>query len=696
MCLSVAAKILLIGLFLSSTFPAGEGHASTDDLPSIYKKWLEEDVVYLISPLERQVFKKLASDRERDIFIEAFWKQRDPTPGTPENEFKTEHFRRVNHVNRYFGRQSPLPGWKTDRGRIYIILGEPNDVQKFESAQQTYPAEVWFYQGKTDAGLPPGFNLVFFKEHGSGDYKLYSPTRDGPQALLTAYLGAPDNITAAYRKLKEVEPGLAQVSLSLIPGEESTNFGRPSLSSDILLQKVDSLPKKLVRDAYAHKFLQYKDIVEVEYSANYMDSDSLVKILRVSPSVFCVYYSVEPAKLSVNQYGNKYSTSLSLNGLVKDRTGKIIHQFDKTLAIEFEEEELRRIRQQPYAIRDAFPLIPGSYELSVLLKNEVSKEFTSLEQNLVIPLDESRPWLTPLILGYKAVKVEPGLNRLKPFQVGGSEILAQASRTFLRTDELLLAFQVLGFPQVEKTEAEIVFTFLKESEPFKTFSRRIDNYPEYPNILEPVAMSEFPPAHYQVRVAVRAGDREIAAAQDEFAVTAAAGLPRPWTYSRILPGLGDPLYPFLIGNQLFYAGKYVAARVHLEEAFQKKPDSLDFAFALARAEMALQNYSTPETLLMPFLNAASPPKYEVFLLLASACAKSSGWDRAVKILDQGISHHGLSIGFLNLLGECHLRLGNKAKALQAWEKSLELNPGQPEVERAVKALKEERQPPAIT
>jgi GWxTD domain-containing protein len=283
--------------------PAGQKR----QLPPVYKKWLEEEVVYIISPLEKQVFEKLQTDRERDLFIEAFWRQRDPTPGTTENEFKTEHFRRVNYANHYLGRQSPIPGWKTDRGRIYIILGEPNDIQHFDSGQETYPAEVWFYQNKADVGLPAGFNIVFFKEHGTGDYRLYSPTQHGPQAFLSNYMGSPEDVMGAYRKLRELEPNLAMVSLSLIPGDEGVSFGRASLSSDILLQQVESLPEKTARDQYARKFLQYKDIVEVEYSANYVDSDSVIKILRAAPGTACVHYSVEPARLSVSQYGDKYS-----------------------------------------------------------------------------------------------------------------------------------------------------------------------------------------------------------------------------------------------------------------------------------------------------------------------------------------------------------------------------------------------------
>jgi GWxTD domain-containing protein len=650
------------------------------------KKWLEEEVVYIITPRERQVFEKLRTAREKEIFIEAFWKQRDPTPGTPENEFKEEHYRRIDYANRYFGRQSPLPGWKTDRGRIHIILGEPNDIQRFDNTAETYPAEVWFYQGKTESGLPPAFNIVFFKEHGSGDYKLYSPTRDGPQALLAAHQAGAENVAAAFRKLKEVEPALALVSLSLIPGEQSAYFARPSLSSVLLVQQVESLPGKLVRDAYAEKLFRYKDVIDVEYSANYMDSDSLVKVLRASPGLYCVHYSVEPATLSVNQYGSRYSTTLSLNGILKDLAGKVIYQFDKTFSLNFEEAEMARIRHQPYAVYDVFPVIPGTFELSVLLKNEVSKAFTSLERTLVVPPEGSGTWLTPLILGYQATKAGTGDDRLRPFRLGVTDILAQAGRVFLKSDLLVLAFQVLGLPRDRQGEVEIHYGILKDSEAVASFVRGAAQYADFPNVIEPVALSGLPPAHYRVRVAVRVGGREIAASEDEFDLASQEKMPRPWVYSRFLPALGDPLYDFLTGNQLYSSGKYEEARARLEEAFKKKPDSLDFAFALARTDMALQDYAKAEARLLPFLSAAPPPHHEFFLLLASACSRIGQWGKAVKILEQAISLHGASTGFLNLLGECHLRLGNREEARRAWVKSLELNPDQPDVQRAIAAL----------
>jgi tetratricopeptide (TPR) repeat protein len=297
-------------------------------------------------------------------------------------------------------------------------------------------------------------------------------------------------------------------------------------------------------------------------------------------------------------------------------------------------------------------------------------------------------WVTPLLLGYKAEKIEAGRDRLKPFQLGGVSLLVQANRTFTKSEGLVLAFQVWGLPQSLRDEAEIAFTFLKEAQPFKSFSKTAAGYPTFPDVVETVALSEFIPAHYQVQVSVRSGGQEIAAGQDEFDVTPLEKMARPWVYSKIMPGLNDAVYPFLIGNQLFNAGRTEEARLRLEEAFKKRPEEADYALALARADMTLQDYSRVETLLLPFFGQAKPPRYEMFVVLASAYHRKGEWAKALGVIEQGISHYGLNTGFLNLRGECYLRLGNKNEALRAWEKSLELNPAQPDVQKAVNALKQ--------
>ena len=127
-----------------------------------YEKWNKEEVVYIITPVETEVFSKLVTDPERDLFIEEFWRQRDPTPGTSRNEFKEEHYRRIEFANKRFGRGTPIKGSRTDRGRFYIKLGNPASVEKYMGFN-IYPIETWLYSGSSKFMRVPFFRLVFFR-----------------------------------------------------------------------------------------------------------------------------------------------------------------------------------------------------------------------------------------------------------------------------------------------------------------------------------------------------------------------------------------------------------------------------------------------------------------------------------------------------------------------------------------------------
>lgn len=661
-----------------------------EDLPPVYKKWLEEDVVYIIKPLEREVFLKLTTDRERDLFIEAFWKQRDPTPGTPDNEFKTEHYRRINYANHFFGRESPKPGWKTDRGRIYIILGEPNDIQRYEGKTQTYPAEVWFYQGKTDVGLPAGFHLIFFQPGGVGEYRLYSPSKDGPQALLTSYYGDPIDYTSAYNQLREFEPELADAAISLIPGESSAMIGRPSLASDLLIQRVETTAQRIVEEKYARKFLEYKDIVEVEYTTNYIDSDGLIKLYREPSGVYFVHLAVEPERLSVVQYEKKYSTTLKMNGSVTTVEGKVIYQFERTMAMNFDEAKLAAISRQPLSIHDMFPLIPGQYRFSVLLKNEVSKEFTTFEQTLQVPEDEPGLQVTSPVLAYKVVPAEQGPESLKPFRFGRFQVYAQPNRAFLQRDTLHVVFQVMGLAPELRDRAELEFVFLRDDVEFRTLLRKMADYSSLPDVREEFPLTEFPPAHYRLKIALKVDGKESLSAEEEFDITHRETINRPWVYSKILPAPADPAYAYILGTQLYNAGKVEAAIVRLEEAYRLRPDSPEIALSLAQAYMSTGEYAGVERLLQPFLESEKTVAYELYFLLGRARQKLGQWDEAIAVFDEAISHYGTNINLLNAVAECYFQKGDARAALTVWEKSLELNPDQPEIRKMVETLKEKK------
>ncbi len=143
--------------------------------PSPYEKWLDEDVRWIITPQQRAEFVKLTTDAQRDKFIESFWEHRDPTPGTAKNEFKEEHYRRLAYANEHFAAQKP--GWKTDRGRIYIVYGPPDKIEthaaqsdKEKSVASGHAFQVWRYRYLEGVGQNVTANFVDTCD--CGEYRL--------------------------------------------------------------------------------------------------------------------------------------------------------------------------------------------------------------------------------------------------------------------------------------------------------------------------------------------------------------------------------------------------------------------------------------------------------------------------------------------------------------------------------------------
>lgn len=680
-------KYMLVLSLIILTFPLEVSSAlgSDGELPLRFKKWLEQEVAYIITPLEKDVFLQLQTDRERDLFIKAFWKQRDPTPGTPENEFQEEHYRRINYANRQFGRGVPKFGWETDRGRIFIILGEPMGIDRHTGGTQVYNAEVWFYQGLTQYGLPAGFNLVFFQKDGVGEYVLYSPSADGPQALLTSYFGDQADYVQAFLALRKINPSLARVSLSLIP-EDSTPLGRPSLASDMLIQNIHKVPQKELKDRYAQMFLDYKDKVEVEYSTNFIDSDSSVKVLQHPPGVYFVHYVVEFMKFSMQQYQDKYSTHLTVNGNVSDPEGNTIYQYDGSISVELDEDQLKSISYKPFDVYDMFPLIPGSYKFSLIIKNDVSKEFTTVEKDIIIPEVDSALGMSSLILGYKMDQAAPEAQNLKAFKFGSFQMLHQPKNIFRSQDTLFLAFQITGLSSDLRQKGQMRYDFFKEDEPFLSLTSEISQYEGGVNFRHEFPLQEFPPGYYRLQVSLWDDKQEILSKDENFEISPVSMFPRPWIHTKTLPPPDHPVYSFLLGKQLFSKGEFIKAQAKLEQAFKKKPDSLDFALSLAQVYSAQKKHQQVKQVLRTFSNMPEAP-YALFILLGKSHQALGELDQAISVYNQALAHFGINSNLLNSLGECYYRLEKWNEALAAWEKSLEINGLQPDVEEKIKILK---------
>ncbi len=547
--------LMLAGLCLPII--AGQKKAEST-LPEQYRIWLEEEVIYIITPTERDVFRKLETDRERDIFIEAFWKHRDPTPGTPRNEFKDEHYKRVKYANEYFGRGTPRPGWMTDQGRIHIILGPPRNIEDFDTINGVYPVKIWIYDGDPAYGLPTAFNIIFFKKHGLGEYVLYSPVDDGPQSLiadwgtgLTAeYMQEKSRQLSAIQQLAKLAPNLAYQTLSLIPGERPA-AGSVSLASTRLLGNVFSYPQKKVEDTYAEALLKYKDVIEVDYSANYIASDSSLYVIRDEAGHFMVHYSIEPRKISVDAYGDKYNTNYELDGRISDADGNTVFQYMKELPLSFSDTEIQDLGATALAIQDLFPLVPGTYKFDLLLKNTVSKEFTTFEGRIVIPEEGAPPAMTPLVLGYR---LEPSVSPAEefiPFRTRYGQLLTPARKSFSQKENMVVFFQLLELPPELRSSGRLKYDVLRQEAPFSSQTKTISEYKNAPDFLEVFPLQDFPPDYYKIKVSVLdSRGTELLAQDEDFEIAAAPSIGRPLVVSKVMPFSASEEYDYEMGLQM--------------------------------------------------------------------------------------------------------------------------------------------------
>ncbi len=663
-------------------------------LPDGARTWLEEEAVYIITPKERDVFLKLGSDKERDIFVEAFWKQRDPTPGTPKNEFREEHYRRIGYANRMLGRGTPLAGWKTDRGRIYILLGEPKSIEQFDTTTNVYPTEIWSYLGDPAAGLPTAFNVIFFKEHGTGDYILYSPSQHGPGALVAVNAETGGNFRderTAYEALKKLAPNLAYQTLSLIPGERNVP-GSLSLASNTLIANIYAMPRKMVKDAYADAILKYKDFVEVDYTANYFESEGQVWVVRDPSGFFEVHYAVEPKKISVEDAGDRFDARFQLNGRVTDASGRTILQFDKPFTFGIEKEEGRRASMN-VSIQDAFPLIAGRFTLDVLLKNVASREFTSVTAKVEVPEGGAAPALGPILLGYGATRKQ-GPGERAPFSIGGTQILSAAQKVFAQAETLSVALQALNLTPALRADGRLKFTFFKEDVESSTFDQALKDLPAGDLAVLEQPLSALAPGYYKVRTELLdAKGARLDTRSADFELSLRPSIPRPMVVAAVASTYGREDYLYATGLELMNAGDVKGAVSRLAEAFALKPGHPNIAAAYGLCLMAAEDFGRASEVLAP-LAAGGQGSAEVLAAFGRARHALGEFAEAAALYREYLERFGANIEVMNLLGTCYFKMGNKEEALKAWEKSLEVSPDQPQIRKLVDELRSKSpQPP---
>jgi tetratricopeptide (TPR) repeat protein len=295
--------------------------------------------------------------------------------------------------------------------------------------------------------------------------------------------------------------------------------------------------------------------------------------------------------------------------------------------------------------------------------------------------------MTQPVLGYQAVRLDPEARRMKAFRIGAYQVFCQPGRTFSRQETLAVAFQVHNLTGEAAAGAELRFELLKDGLPIRSFARKPSDYEDLPNVLERIALSDFAPAHYAIKVGLVAGGAEIVSATEEFDVSFADRLPRPWFVSRILPDAGDAVYAGIIGRQLFNLGRLAEAEALLESASARLPDSEEAAATLAQVYLKRGAASDAARTIAPFIDPARTANYQTYVLGIQALRQAGELDRALAALERAVERFGINAVLMNLMGECLAGLGKVAEALAAFEKSLQLSPDQPSVRAKIDELR---------
>ncbi len=682
---ALKAKTLLLaavaGVFLPLLLA---GRAAGEPPQDKYAKWIEEEVPYLITQKEKEVYRKLLSAREKDLFIDAFWKQRDPTPGTDQNEFREEHDRRIQFANQWYGRGTTTPGWRTDRGRIYIILGKPINVESYGQNSGVVPVEVWSYQGLQGNGLPASFHVVFFQENDVGDFILYSPVRHGPRKLMESYTDNPAN---AYTALRSLDRMLADLSLSLIPGEPQSLYAKPSLTSEVLLQSIASYPQKKIDDRYAENLLKYKEIIEVDHSVNYVGNDSLVKVMPDVTGAGMVHYAIEPERLSLSAYEEKYSLELKAYGKVTDLRNVTVYQFEKSVPLQFSSEDLEELKKKRFSFQDVFPLLPGEYEFSLLLKNSASQEFTTFEKKITVPEPIATASLSPLVLGYRERTPEAGTRGFRPFQFDTVQLYPTAQMLFTPREGLVVYFQVAGLPADGADGVKMVFVLAEGEAPVFEERNSLSELKRGTGYLKRIPLEAVRPGMYTLTASLLDSAGKVLAMQkDNCVVTSVPAVPRPWSLAKLYPEPGDVQYLHILGLQYLNSGAADKAALIFEECLRVRPDSLPYAASAIQARFLLGDYSKVRETARPFMDrAAQEPA--LYYYLGKSCQATGAYAEAGAFYRDYLQQFGTNLDILNSLGECYLLSGDRDRALQTWEKSLEIDPKQDSIRARIDKTK---------
>jgi GWxTD domain-containing protein len=424
------------------------------ELETPYKKWLNEDVTYIITDEERTAFKRLNTDEEREQFIEQFWLRRDPTPDTEENEFKEEHYRRIAYTNEHYA--SGIPGWKTDRGRIYIIYGPPDEIDSHPSGgsyerpmeegggeTSTYPFEDWRY--RYIEGIGNDVNIEFVDPTMTGEYHMtMDPSEKDallyvPGAGLTMYeqMGMTSK-TARFNRTDGTHLGTGNMPLP----ESMNEFTR--LENFAKLQA----PPKV-------KFKDLEAAITSHITFNVLPVKVQADFIKVTNSTILTNITLqfENKDLQFQLKDGVQKAAVNIYARITTMSRRPVNWFEDTVTRDSPPQMLQELVGKSSVYQKQIPLAPGTYRLNVVVKDVIGGNMNNYEMALNVPhFDDEKLASSTLILADVIEKVPLRSIGSGQFVVGSSKVRPRLNDTFRHDEKLGIYLQLYNFGPDEKTQ----------------------------------------------------------------------------------------------------------------------------------------------------------------------------------------------------------------------------------------------------
>jgi len=423
------------------------------ELDNAYKQWLTEDVVYIISPAERNAFLQLSTNEEREQFIEQFWLRRSSTPDLPDNDFKEEHYRRIAYANEHFA--SGIPGWKTDRGRMYIMWGPPDEIESHPSggtydrpmeegggSTTTYPWETWRWRYLE--GIGENIILEFVDPSGSGEYHLTMDPSE-KDALL--------NVPGAGLSLLE-SMGLASKTDRFTRSDGThlpTSLGGQPASMDEfnrleLYAKVQKPPEV--------KFKDLEAVVTARIVRDQVHFNWRTDFLKVTNDTVLVPVTVQVpnTQLSFQSKDGIHSATLNIFGRVTTLTGRVVQTFEEAVSRDFPDSLFQQSLKLQSIYQKAIPLRPGLYRLDLVIKDVQSGNVGVVNTRLAVPrYQDEKLEASSLILADQIEHVPAKQIGAGQFVLGSSKVRPRLEGDFTTADKLGIYMQVYNLKPDDKT-----------------------------------------------------------------------------------------------------------------------------------------------------------------------------------------------------------------------------------------------------